>query len=118
MSLAKAFTYYHNPACSKSCAGLKLLQQRINNFDEQVDLVEYLNSPPSAATVRKLAEGLGLQEDYSSIIREEVADKQNIDHIVSMIVEQPKLLQRPILVNNLTGKAAIGRPLENFEGLF
>ncbi|KAK9767416.1 hypothetical protein K7432_002816 [Basidiobolus ranarum] len=115
--MSKAFTYYHNPACSKSCAGLELLKQRLTDFDEQVDIIEYLNSPPSADSLRKIANSLALNPDYSSLIRSEVENNQDLEQIILSITEQPNLLQRPILINNTTGKAAIGRPTSNFEKL-
>ena len=47
-------TIYHNPRCSKSRQTLALLQER--GIEPQV--IEYLNSPPDAATLRDLLEQL------------------------------------------------------------
>ncbi|MDH5748462.1 MAG: arsenate reductase (glutaredoxin), partial [Rhodospirillales bacterium] len=41
-------TIYHNPRCSKSRATLELLTQK----GEKPDIIEYLNTPPSAAELK------------------------------------------------------------------
>ena len=42
---------YHNPRCSKSCATLSLLQAR----ELELDIIEYLATPPDAETLLQLA---------------------------------------------------------------
>ena len=47
---------YHNPACGTSRNTLGL----IRNAGLEAHVVEYLNSPPSVALLRRLAERAGL----------------------------------------------------------
>ena len=49
-------TIYHNPRCSKSRQTLALLEER--GIEPQV--VEYLDTPPDAATLRTVLDKLGL----------------------------------------------------------
>ncbi len=46
---------YHNPRCSKSRATLQLLNDR----GVHPEVIEYLDQPPDAATLRDLLEKLG-----------------------------------------------------------
>ena len=49
-------TIYHNPRCSKSRQTLELLQSR----DIEPEIVLYLETPPSADTLRTLLGKLGI----------------------------------------------------------
>jgi arsenate reductase len=51
-----ALRLYHNPRCSKSREALQLLQAR----GLAPEVVLYLETPPSAAEIRKLLKQLGL----------------------------------------------------------
>jgi arsenate reductase len=103
---------YHNPRCSKSRATLALLQKH----GEVPEIVEYLKTPPDAATLRKLLDKLGLQA--RDIVRtNEAAFKASglslaspPDELIALIVREPKVLQRPIV--ELGDRARIGRPPE------
>jgi len=106
-------TIYHNPRCSKSRATLALLQER----DIDVDIIEYLNTPPSAM---ELARILGmLHKTPEELIRKgEDEYKQhfagkglNDEQTIERMVLYPKVIERPIVVNG--DKAAIGRPPES-----
>ena len=48
---------YHNPRCSKSRATLALLEER----GVEPKIVEYLNTPPSAAELKTILRKLGLK---------------------------------------------------------
>lgn len=109
-------TIYHNPRCSKSRQTLQLLK------DQKVDaeIVEYLKNPPSAETVLKLAESLNVS--VADLLRRGESEFSSIDKSVALdddaavakaISQHPILLQRPIVVNDTSGKAVIGRPPEN-----
>ena len=104
---------YHNPRCSKSRQTLQLLQDHA--VEPQV--VEYLQTPPSAAELRKVLQMLGIgprelmrkkEAEYkqSGADNPELSDAQLID----LMVAHPKLIERPIVVKD--GKAALGRPPE------
>ena len=106
-------TLLHNPHCSTSVHALEALEaagrdvkvrkyllvaERLN-ADELRSLAERLQGDPPDALIRrdKQYEALGLQ-----------ADGLAIDEVVAILVEHPKLLQRPILDDGAA--AMIGRP--------
>jgi len=107
-------TLYHNPRCSKSRAALELLEAR----GLTPNVVRYLETPPDAATLTRLLEQLGIgarqllrtgEEDYKAL---NLADPSLSEaQLVAAMVEHPKLIERPILVNG--DRAIIGRPPEN-----
>ena len=107
-------TIYHNPRCSKSRQTLSLLEDK----GVKIDIVEYLKTPPDAATLKALIKKLGItahdllrksEEEY----KQAGLDKKNIseDDIINAMIKYPKLIERPIVVNK--DKAALGRPPEN-----
>lgn len=107
-------TIYHNPRCSKSRQTLQLLQD--NNVSPKV--VEYLKTPLNKSQLTELISKLGIS--VRDIIRKSEQDYKDCalsnsdlsdDALLNAIVEAPKLMQRPIVVNG--NKAAIGRPPEN-----
>ncbi len=107
-------TIYHNPRCSKSRATLKLIE----DAGITPEVVLYLEQPPDADTLRSVIELLGCP--VSDLIRKSEALYRDLgltdrtpadEEWLRILVNHPKLLERPIVVNN--GKAAIGRPPEN-----
>ena len=109
-------TIYHNPRCSKSRQSLDLLQK--SGIEPKV--VEYLRTPPSADRILHIA-GL-LDMPVAELLRrgEEVfknaTDLPDLaDHaaLAAWIECNPKSLQRPIVVDDEHGRAAVGRPPEN-----
>jgi len=113
MAGAPTLTLLHNPHCSTSVHALEALQaagrdvkvrkyllvgERLN-ADELRSLAERLHGDPPDALIRRDAqyEALGLQ-----------ADGLGVDEVVEILVEHPKLLQRPILDDGTV--AMIGRP--------
>lgn len=103
---------YHNPRCSKSRATLALLEKR----GVELDVVEYLKTPPSAADLERLLAKLG--RPARDIVRSKEAEFEasgaELDapdaELLALIAEHPKLLERPI-VETESG-ARIGRPPE------
>ncbi len=83
------------------------------DFDE----VRYLKTPPDEATLRAII--AKLEDPVEGLVRKDaqfaklglVADDYvaNPDAVVAILLEHPKLLQRPIIVTD--DKAIIGRPL-------
>lgn len=106
-------TIYHNPRCSKSRQTLALLNER--GLAPQV--VEYLKTPPDAATLRDLVKKLGLtprellrrtEAPYKDL---DLADPAKSDEdLISAMATHPILIERPIVVSGR--KAALGRPPE------
>ncbi|MDH3646198.1 MAG: arsenate reductase (glutaredoxin) [Gammaproteobacteria bacterium] len=107
-------TLYHNPRCSKSRATLALLQTR----GVDLDVVFYLDTPPSCEQLRKLIAMLNmsprqLMRTGEKEYREQGLDDPKLgdDELIAALHKFPKLMERPILVMN--GKARIGRPPES-----
>jgi len=103
---------YHNPRCSKSRQTLALLQEK--GIAPRV--VEYLKTPPDAATLAELIGKLGIpakallrkgEDAYKELGLKDVDDE---GALIAAMVAHPVLIERPILVHG--AKAAIGRPPE------
>lgn len=109
-------TIYHNPRCSKSRESLQILEAS----GITPDIVEYLLEPPDAQTILRLAALLGVP--VADLLRRGEAefkaatDLPQLDSDVELaawIEKNPKVLQRPIVVDEDQGIAVIGRPAEN-----
>jgi arsenate reductase len=102
---------FHNARCSKSRGALALLEGR------EVEVVNYLDTPPSAAELKQLLKLLGIPA--RQLLRSGEAIYKELDladpalpeaALIAAMVEHPILIERPIVVAN--GKAVIGRPPE------
>lgn len=107
-------TIYHDPKCSKSRETLALLQ----NKGVTPQIVEYLKTPPDAATLKQIIKLLGIgprdlmrrkEEPYKTLGLDD--PKLSNDALIAAMVAHPILIERPIVVAH--GKAALGRPPEN-----
>jgi len=103
-------TMYHNPRCSKSRQTLQLLRDR----KIEPEVIEYLKTPPSAATLKALLKMLGMEpkdlirkKEYRDLGLEETDDG---NELVRRMVEHPEIIERPIVVSGK--KACLGRPPE------
>ena len=110
-------TIYHNPRCSKS--------RECNIFlgaaGQDIEVINYMETPFTIETLSTLIELLGIEP--IELVRTNEAiwkDKfkglkmQNATLIKAM-VENPKLIQRPIVVNGK--KAVIARPLSLLDSI-
>ncbi len=104
---------YHNPRCSKSRQTLALLEES----GVTPNIIEYLKQPPTSDTLKKLLSQLeiparDLLRKNEAIYKElKLSDKSLSDNeLVQAMAENPKLIERPIVINN--NKAKIGRPPE------
>lgn len=109
---------YHNPRCRKSRQTLALIQE--NGITPEI--IEYLNLPISTSELASLLEMLNIKP-IQLVRKSEQIWKENFkgkdlsdDEIVRAMVEYPKLIERPIVVEKK--KAIIGRPPENVLTLF
>ena len=105
---------YHNPRCSKSRETLALLNDR----GLEPEIVEYLKTPPDAATIADLVKRLGLvprallRKGEAAYEELGLADPQKSDaEIIAAMAAHPVLIERPIVVHGK--RAALGRPPEN-----
>lgn len=105
-------TIYYNPNCSKCRQTLALLRER----GVEPTIVEYLNTPPSAAELKDILHKLG--KNAAEIVRTKEAQEEGIDYaaldsaaLIEALIAHPRAMVRPIVING--DKAAIGRPPES-----
>lgn len=106
-------TYWHNPRCTKSRQGLELLGEK--GIAPEVRL--YLKDPASADELKSIATKLGVSSVRDMMRTKEaaykdrgLADVSDEDALIAAMMDEPKLIERPILVSDT--KAVIGRPTE------
>lgn len=104
-------TMFHNPSCGTSRKVLAAIEQR--GLD--VEVVAYLKTPPDEATLRSLIDRL--DGDVADLVRKDpffgglgldAADYTTPDAVVALLVEHPRLMQRPLLATDDT--VVIARP--------
>ena len=108
---------YHNPRCSKSRQTLALIKQK----GENPEIIEYLKERISIEDLGFLLEMLKIKpieliRKNEQIWKERHNGKElTDDEIIMVMAENPKLIERPIVVKNR--KAVIGRPPEKVLSL-
>lgn len=111
-------TLYHNPNCSKSRGAKEILETR----DADFEVVEYLQTPLSAAEISALLGLLG--GDPAELVRKDnhfkelglnADDYKSVKAVAALLAEHPKLMQRPVAV--CAERAVIARPSELVESL-
>ncbi len=112
-------TVYHNPRCSKSRETVKLLEENGIIFNTRL----YLNDIPSKNELKKIIQALGfnsareLMRTKEAVYRSlELAKVDDEEQLLEAMVENPKLIERPIVIKD--DKAKIGRPPESVLALF
>ena len=97
---------YHNPRCSKSRQALALLVERNIEFEDY----RYLDKGISQDDLKVLValEGVIRKQEVDKSLGYDLNKKADIH---KLLIDNPKALERPILINN--GHAVIGRPPEN-----
>ena len=106
-------TVYHNPRCRKSREAIQYLEDKGLSFD----IVKYLEQSFNKNTLAELLNKI--EKKPSEILRKneilwkkEYASKDlSEDQILQLLVEQPKLIERPIVTT--TDKGVLARPIEN-----
>ena len=113
-------TIYHNPRCQKSREALALLEEK----GVQYSIRLYLNDEESmsAAEFEDVLDALDMDaidlvRKNESVWKEEYRDLElGEDEIILAMIENPRLMERPIIVNG--DKAVVARPAEKvFEVL-
>ena len=108
-------TIYHNPRCSKSRQGLEILEQSGKPFK----IVKYLDTPLTEAELKEIItllniSSIELVRKNEAIWKTEFKHKALDDNaIIIAMVNHPKLIERPIVING--NKGVIGRPPENIS---
>ena len=109
-------TIYHNPGCSKSRKTLELIESQ----GIEPRIVEYLAQPPDTQTLLHLAETLNVpltellrksEDDFKGAA--DSLERADDAALAAWLHEHPKVLQRPIVVDEDGNRAVVGRPPEN-----
>ena len=97
---------YHNPRCSKSRQALALLESK----GVEVEVHRYLENGIVKDDIALLAglDGIVRKKDAG---HEVMASLTSAEDIAALLLAEPKLLERPVLVHE--GRAVIGRPPED-----
>ena len=107
------FTIYHNPKCRKSREASQLLEEKNIKFK----VVKYLDQNFDKQSLGKLLDIIGKKPSDALRKNEEIwkkhLNRKNIgeDEILELMIQYPKLIERPIVVYG--NKGVIARPLEN-----
>lgn len=105
---------YHNPRCSKSRQTLALLEQH----NIKATVIEYLKNPPTEHELTDIIQALGITPRALLRKGETLYKELNLKddtlsnkQLIKAMCDHPKLIERPIVINN--GKAKLGRPPES-----
>ena len=106
---------YHNNRCQKSRLGVKFLEKNKLDFE----IINYINDPLNMDEIKFLLKKLKIKP-IELIRKNELIWKTNYknkklsdEEIVMAMVDNPILIERPIIVNG--DKAIIGRPTEKIS---
>tara|TARA_R110002049_G_scaffold329_20_gene1949 strand:+ start:1147 stop:1491 length:345 start_codon:yes stop_codon:yes gene_type:complete len=108
---------YHNPRCGKSREGLAILE----NSGKEFEIIKYLEDVPTKKELQAILKILGISPLELVRVNETIwKDKYKgksltDDQILDAMIENPKLIERPIVIQNKQG--VIGRPPERIKGL-
>lgn len=106
---------YHNPRCKKSRAGLAFLEEKSTDFE----IVNYIKEGIREDEVKEIIKKTGLPAEelirkQEDVYKKELKGKKLTEvEWIKAIVENPKLLKRPIVINN--DKAVWADPPENLN---
>ena len=106
---------YHNPRCAKSRAGLQYLEEK----GYEIEIKKYLSEGITEEELREIISKTGhgpfffvrtQEKEYTENYR---GKKFSDEEWIKILAENPKLLQRPVVVNG--NKAVLAIPPENIE---
>lgn len=105
-------TIWHNPRCSKSRAALAILQATPG---VEVEVVEYLKTPPSRAEIETVLKKAGVRPSEAVRKGEGVAKEIGLDvtddkTVLDAMAAHPILIERAIVITDKG--AVIARPPE------
>lgn len=95
----------------------------LQQTDHDVETVLYLKNPPDRDTLVDLV--AKLEDDPADLVRRDAFFKKleidpatldDTDTVIDLLVEYPKLLQRPVIV--MDDKAIVGRPKSRLPAWF
>jgi len=99
----------HNPRCSKSRNGIKYLDEKGIEYK----IINYLKEPLSKEQLQEILKKLNMRPSELVRKKEKLFRELNLkdaseDEILEAMVENPKLIERPIVING--DKAVVARP--------
>ena len=110
-------TIYHNPRCSKSRLGVAYLEEKKVAFN----IVKYLEDKFTVKTLSAIITKLNIKPEQlvrknEAIWKSDFKGKVLSDtEIIEAMVNYPKLIERPIVVN--INKAVVARPTEKIDSI-
>ena len=108
----KKIKVYHNNRCSKSRQALAL----VNTISTDVEIIDYINQRVDKKDFLQVIKALEIspnellrkgESDYKNHIK---GKNLNEEQIIDLMLEYPKLIERPIVI--CEGKAIVARPPE------
>ncbi len=117
---------WHNPRCRKSREGLKKTEEIAREKNLEVEVRKYLDNPPSVEELKSVFKKMNkkpieIVRTKEAIWKEKYkedfkAGKLDDEQIIIAMHENPKLIERPIVIFN--DKAILARPAEKVLELF
>ncbi|OEV02212.1 arsenate reductase [Streptomyces qinglanensis] len=111
--MAKTATLYHNTRCGTSRKVLALLE----DAGYEIEVVEYLKTPPDADTLRGLVSDAGIRTGDAVRTKEAAYQELGLgrpevtdDELIKAMTAHPALIQRPFVVTDKGTRLA--RPAE------
>ena len=117
---------WHNPRCRKSREGLKKTEEIAGEKKLEVEVIKYLDNPPSVEELKSVLKKMNkkpieIVRTKEAVWKEKYKDdfkagKLDDEQIIVAMHENPKLIERPIVIFN--DKAILARPAEKVLELF
>lgn len=91
----------------------------LQDLNKEVEIINYINNPLTVSELKNIIKLLGIKpielvRVKEAIWKENFKDKNlTDDEIIEAMVANPKLIERPIVVNG--NKAVIARPIEKID---
>ncbi|MEQ3691099.1 MAG: arsenate reductase (glutaredoxin) [Flavobacterium sp.] len=108
-------TIYHNPKCSKSREGICFLENKNIEFETIKYIDETVTIEELQSILKKLNyKPIELVRTKEKIWIENYKNRQLSDgEIIKAMVQNPKLIERPIIING--NKAVVARPVDKIN---
>ena len=105
-------TIWHNPRCSKSRAALAIME---GTPGVEVEIVEYLKTPPSRAEIEAVLAKAGVRPSEAlrkgeAVVKEIGLDVTDDKAVLDAMAQHPILIERAIVITDKG--AVIARPPE------
>lgn len=109
---------FHNPSCSKSRGAVEILREH----EVDADVTEYLKAPLDRATLERIVDVI--DDEPAALVRKDAHFKElgldagdyvTKDEVVTLLLEHPKLMERPVVI--VGDRGVIARPPEKLLAL-